>query len=106
MKDILTKLHTNYKPLPFAIVLSIIAIVVSTLSTLAEMLFGTPLFGIIGVVIAFISTTVGVFFYWIPVMVAGNTKDQWLVFWVNLLTGWMLLGWVVALVLAIKGRNA
>ena len=40
--------------------------------------------------------------YFIPTIVAGGKKNAAQVFVLNLFLGWTLIGWVIALVLAVK----
>jgi len=45
--------------------------------------------------------------YLLPWMVAAlrGTSHHWSVFWVNLLLGWTVVGWVVALVMAMRAHR-
>ena len=38
---------------------------------------------------------------WAIAAVRGN-RNAWSVFWVNLLLGWTVIGWIIALVMSIK----
>lgn len=42
--------------------------------------------------------------YMLPWAIAAvrGTRNAWTVFWVNLLLGWTVVGWVVALVMSIR----
>lgn len=50
---------------------------------------------------------VGFFFYFLPALVASNRKNPntTAIFVLNLLLGWSLIGWVVALVWAFSGES-
>ncbi|HSN06192.1 MAG TPA: superinfection immunity protein [Candidatus Angelobacter sp.] len=44
--------------------------------------------------------------YLLPWAIAAvRDVPHWSVFWVNLLTGWTLVGWIVALVMALRARR-
>ena len=58
-----------------------------------------PLHATIAVVLAIV--TAGYLAPWAIAAVRGRS-NVWAVFWVNLLLGWTVVGWVVALVMAIK----
>lgn len=45
--------------------------------------------------------TAGYMLPWAIAAVRGNA-NTWSVFWVNLLLGWTVIGWVVALVMSIR----
>lgn len=56
---------------------------------------------IISIVVAII--TAG---YMLPWMIATiRDVPHWLVFWINLLLGWTIIGWIVALVLSLRSRR-
>lgn len=38
---------------------------------------------------------------WAIAAVRGN-RNAWTVFWVNLLLGWTIIGWIIALVMSIR----
>lgn len=42
--------------------------------------------------------------YMLPWAIAAvrGTSNAWAVFWVNLLLGWTIVGWIIALVMSIK----
>lgn len=42
--------------------------------------------------------------YMLPWAIAAvrGTRNAWTVFWVNLLLGWTVVGWIVALVMSIR----
>lgn len=63
---------------------------------------GRPISATISIVLAVL--TVG---YMLPWMVAAlrGRSNHWAVFAVNLLLGWTLLGWVVALVMALTSHQ-
>jgi hypothetical protein len=44
-------------------------------------------------------------FYFLPAILAWSKSDFWAIFALNLFLGWTLLGWVVALAWALKGRT-
>jgi Superinfection immunity protein len=58
-----------------------------------------PVSTVVAVVVAIV--TAG---YMLPWAVAAyrGTANTWSVFWVNLLLGWTVVGWVVALVMALR----
>ncbi len=39
------------------------------------------------------------------VAVVRNTTSQWGVFWINLLLGWTIVGWVIALVMSLMAER-
>ncbi len=45
--------------------------------------------------------TAGYMLPWAIAAVRGNA-NAWSVFWVNLLLGWTVIGWIIALVMSIK----
>lgn len=45
--------------------------------------------------------TAGYMLPWAIAAVRGN-RNAWSVFWVNLLLGWTVIGWIIALVMSIK----
>lgn len=45
--------------------------------------------------------TAGYMLPWAIAAVRGN-HNAWSVFWINLLLGWTVIGWIVALVMSIK----
>lgn len=44
----------------------------------------------------------GVLFYFLPYIIGRNKRNSSSIFWLNLLLGWSLIGWVVALVWAVS----
>jgi hypothetical protein len=50
---------------------------------------------------------IGFFFYFLPALVASHRKNPnaTAIFVLNLLLGWSVIGWVVALVWAFSGEN-
>jgi len=36
---------------------------------------------------------------------AVRDVPHWLVFWINLLLGWTIIGWIVALVMALRAQR-
>ncbi|MDO9484678.1 MAG: superinfection immunity protein [Actinomycetota bacterium] len=58
------------------------------------------------VVIAWIVAVLS-FLYMLPWAIAAsrNMRDQWGLFAVNLLVGWTVIGWVIALIWSIAGSN-
>ena len=58
-----------------------------------------PVSAVVAVVVAIVSA--GYMLPWAIAAVRGN-RNAWAVFWVNLLLGWTVVGWVVALVMSIK----
>ncbi len=58
-----------------------------------------PASAVVAVVVAIL--TGGYMLPWAIAAVRG-TANSWAVFWVNLLLGWTVIGWIVALVMAIR----
>ena len=58
-----------------------------------------PVSSLVAIVVAVV--TAGYMLPWAIAAVRGN-RNTWSVFWVNLLLGWTVLGWVVALVMSIR----
>lgn len=58
-----------------------------------------PVSSLVAIVVAVV--TAGYMLPWAIVAVRGN-RNTWSVFWVNLLLGWTVVGWVVALVMSIR----
>ena len=54
---------------------------------------------IVAVIVAIV--TVGYMLPWAIAAVRGN-RNAWSVFWVNLLLGWTVIGWIIALVMSIE----
>jgi T4 superinfection immunity protein len=44
--------------------------------------------------------------YFLPAILARGKKDAVSIFWLNLLLGWSLIGWIVALVWALRQNSA
>lgn len=44
-------------------------------------------------------------FYFLPAILAWSKSDFWAIFALNLFLGWTIVGWVVALVWALKRRT-
>lgn len=55
-----------------------------------------PVSSLVAIVVA-----AGYMLSWAIAAVRGN-RNTWSVFWVNLLLGWTVVGWVVALVMSIR----
>jgi hypothetical protein len=56
---------------------------------------------VVSVIVAIV--TVG---YMLPWCIAAvRDVPHWLVFWVNLLLGWTIIGWVIALVMALRTQR-
>lgn len=61
-----------------------------------------------------ISATVSIFLtvctlgYFLPWMVAAlrGKSNSWPIFWLNLLLGWTLIGWIAAFILAVTAHQA
>ena len=47
--------------------------------------------------------TVGYMLPW--AIAAVRDVPHWLVFWINLLLGWTLIGWVVALIMSLRAQR-
>ena len=58
-----------------------------------------PISAVVAIVVAIV--TAGYMLPWAIAAVRGN-RNSWTVFWVNLLLGWTVVGWVVALVMSIR----
>ena len=58
-----------------------------------------PASSVVAIVVAIL--TGGYMLPWAIAAVRG-TANSWSVFWVNLLLGWTVVGWIVALVMAIR----
>ena len=58
-----------------------------------------PASSVVAIVVAIL--TGGYMLPWAIAAVRG-TANSWSVFWVNLLLGWTVIGWIVALVMAIR----
>lgn len=44
--------------------------------------------------------------YMLPWAIAAvRDVPHWLVFWINLLLGWTIIGWIVALVMSLKAQR-
>jgi len=52
--------------------------------------------------ILLLAVAAGLLLYFIPALVANGKRDQTAVFWLNLLAGWTFLGWVGALIWALR----
>lgn len=53
----------------------------------------------VAIIVAILSA--GYMLPWAIAAVRGNA-NAWSVFWINLLLGWTIIGWIVALVMSIK----
>lgn len=53
----------------------------------------------VAIIVAIVSA--GHMLPWAIAAVRGN-RNAWSVFWVNLLLGWTVIGWIIALVMSIK----
>lgn len=58
-----------------------------------------PVSAIVSIVVAILSA--GYMLPWAIAAVRGN-RNTWSVFWVNLLLGWTVIGWIIALVMSIR----
>lgn len=58
-----------------------------------------PVSSVVAIVVAIL--TAGYMLPWAIAAVRGNS-NTWPVFWVNLLLGWTVIGWIVALVMSIR----
>ena len=47
---------------------------------------------------------VGFLIHFLPSILARNRPDFWIIFLINLLAGWSIVGWVVALVLSLRSK--
>ncbi|MDT9593580.1 superinfection immunity protein [Nocardioides zeae] len=63
---------------------------------------GRPISVIVSVVLAIV--TLGYFLPWMIAALRGKA-NAWTIFWVNLLVGWTLIGWIVALVMACSSHQ-
>jgi hypothetical protein len=46
----------------------------------------------------------GIAIHFLPSILARHRPDFWIIFLINLLAGWSIIGWVVALVLALRSK--
>jgi hypothetical protein len=46
----------------------------------------------------------GLIFHFLPSILARRRPDFWIIFAINLLAGWSIIGWIVALVLALRSE--
>lgn len=53
----------------------------------------------VAIIVAIVSA--GYMLPWAIAAVRGN-RNAWSVFWVNLLLGWTVVGWIIALVMSIR----
>jgi len=60
---------------------------------------GRPVSAVVAIVVAIL--TGGYMLPWAIAALRGNA-NTWTVFWVNLLLGWTVIGWIVALVMSIR----
>ncbi len=60
---------------------------------------GRPVSAVVAIVVAIL--TGGYMLPWAIAAVRGNA-NTWAVFWVDLLLGWTVIGWIVALVMSIR----
>lgn len=58
-----------------------------------------PVSAVLAIVVAIL--TGGYMLPWAIAAVRGNA-NAWSVFWVNMLLGWTIIGWIVALVMSIR----
>ena len=63
--------------------------------------------GAIGAIVILLAMCLGIFIYFLPSFIASRRKTQsgCAIFIVNLLFGWSVLGWVVALIWALAGAT-
>lgn len=57
------------------------------------------------VVLALIAIVVGLLIYFAPSLVASSRTTAGPAFLVNLLLGWTIIGWLVAMVIAVMGEK-
>ena len=48
---------------------------------------------------------VGFLIHFLPSILARNRPDFWIIFLINLLAGWSIIGWIVALVLSLRSES-
>lgn len=53
----------------------------------------------VAIIVAILSA--GYMLPWAIAAVRGN-RNAWTVFWINLLLGWTVIGWIIALVMSIR----
>ncbi|GAB3116714.1 hypothetical protein GCM10027055_26730 [Janibacter alkaliphilus] len=58
-----------------------------------------PVSSVVAILVAILSA--GYMLPWAIAAVRGN-RNAWSVFWVNLLLGWTVVGWIIALVMSIR----
>ena len=61
-----------------------------------------PISGTIALVVGVV--TLGYMLPWTVAAIRGKS-NHWAIFWLTLLLGWSLVGWVVALVMALNSHN-
>ncbi|MFD1466988.1 superinfection immunity protein [Hymenobacter caeli] len=49
-----------------------------------------------------VAIVVGGVIYFLPAIIGASKRNEMAIFWLNLLLGWSLIGWVVALVWAVS----
>jgi hypothetical protein len=47
----------------------------------------------------------GLLLHFLPSILARRRPDFWIIFLINLLAGWSIIGWIVALVLALRSKS-
>jgi len=60
---------------------------------------------VLTILIVLIFVLIGLFFYFLPSRVGKNKKNANAIFCVNLLFGWSAIGWIVALIWALKDSD-
>ena len=54
-----------------------------------------------GTILILLLTIAGILLYFLPALIGASKRNSTAIFWLNLLLGWSLIGWVVALVWAL-----
>ena len=61
-----------------------------------------PVSSVVAILVAILSA--GYMLPWAIAAVRGN-RNAWSVFWVNLLLGWTVVGWIIALVMSLREHD-
>jgi hypothetical protein len=101
-KFIYTTTHRRITFRPFHLVIIFYCLVV--ISMLVEMIMGSEL-----TVDAFMLECLFWFlayvFYYLPSIIGSDRSNGWAIFWVNVLLGWTVIGWIVALIMSLSYDN-
>lgn len=53
-----------------------------------------------------VALVISVVIYFLPSVVGNHKRNKWAIFTLNLLAGWTIVGWVVAMVWAVTSEQA